>query len=329
MLARLLESSQDRTSQLLPLARPWQTQRQIRLFPPCGDSEAFEFAVLGDVEPCRFRLLRLVFNQPQVFARQMRAIQRRPVAFCVQLGDMVERGSQAYYRRFFEGLQRLGVQRPYLTVIGNHDRSRPNGPSNARLYRRLFGSVNYFFDYGGARFVALDTSGRGLRPSQLRWLSRVLGTPRRKIVFTHMPPAQLGLWGGSFAHAHGGFTRGSLEFAELAAAKGVDRVYVGHVHAFGVQDYLGVRYVLTGGGGSALFPSGAADRFHHYLTVSMGPDGIRERVHPLEGRSFAIPPAPVLLPPLRPSWPDRAARRAAGLARSARFWLDRREDPVF
>jgi 3',5'-cyclic AMP phosphodiesterase CpdA len=262
------------------------------------------------VEPCRFRLLRLVFNRPRVFARQLRAIQEGPAAFCVQLGDMVGRGSPRFYGRFLEELGRLGVRKPYLTVIGNHDRSRPNGPSDSALYRHLFGPCNYFFDSGPARFVVLDTSYRRLRPAQLRWLGGVLRTRLRKLVFTHMGPVQLGLWGGSIAHAHGGFSRGAREFTELVSSMGVDRVYVGHVHAFGVQDYLGVRYVLTGGGGSALFPSGTPDRFHHYLTVCVDQHGIREKVHPLEGRPFEVPPGTVLLPPVEPPWPVRVAHRA-------------------
>ena len=57
-----------------------------------------------------------------------------------------------------------------------------------------------------------------------------------------------------------------------------------------------MRYVLTGGGGSALFPSGNDDRFHHYLTVEITPAGIRDRVHSLDGKVFAIPRGLVLLP---------------------------------
>jgi hypothetical protein len=297
------------------LAVPWRTRRQLDLLGLRPHREACEFAILGDVEPCRFRLLRLVFNRPRVFARQLRAIQEGPAAFCVQLGDMVGRGSPRFYGRFLEELGALAVHKPYLTVIGNHDRSRPNGPSDCRLYRRLFGPCNYSFDFGAARFVVLDTSYHRLRPTQLRWLVGVLRTRLRKIVFTHMGPVQLGLWGGSIAHAHGGFSRGAREFTELVSAQGVDRVYVGHVHAFGVQDYLGVRYVLTGGGGSALFPSGAPDRFHHYLTVSVGSEGIRERVHPLEGRPFDVPPDTVLLPPVPAPWPARMVHRARRLVR--------------
>jgi predicted phosphodiesterase len=308
----------DKHSRLLQLAAPWHTRRQLARLSPADLSGFFSFAVLGDVEPCRFKLVRLVFNRQQVFDRQLRAIQSAPVDFCVQLGDMVGRGSPGFYLRFLDELGRLGLQKPYLTVIGNHDRSRPNGPSDSRLYRRLFGRCNYFFDHGRARLVVLDTSARRLSAAQLRWLDRVLRTDRHKIVFTHMPPAHLGLWGGAFVHSHGGFTRGARAFTELAAARGVDRVYVGHVHAFGVQDYLGVRYVLTGGGGSALFPSGAPDRYFHYLTVVVGPHGIRERVHPLEGKSFVVPTAPVILAPEKPSLRARVTSRASQLLRRMR-----------
>jgi hypothetical protein len=71
---------------------------------------------------------------------------------------------------------------------------------------------------------------------------------------------------------------------------------MGHVHAFGVQDHGGVRYVLTGGGGSALFPSGNVDSFHHYMTVEITHAGIRDRVHSLDGKVFSIPHGLVILP---------------------------------
>ena len=58
----------------------------------------------------------------------------------------------------------------------------------------------------------------------------------------------------------------------------------------------GVRYVLTGGGGSALFPSGNDDRFHHYLTVEVTSTSVKERVHMLDGKVFHIPQGLVLLP---------------------------------
>jgi 3',5'-cyclic AMP phosphodiesterase CpdA len=209
---------------------------------------------------------------------------------------MVSCGLTHNYLNFFRQLNEVRVTKPYLTVIGNHDRSYPHGRSHSRLYRSLFGRSNYFFDYGGVRFVTLDSSRGRLTQLQLKWLTMVLATRLRKVVFTHMPPVVLKLWGGAGAHHLGGFDRGADRFTDLMAELEVERVYMGHVHCFGVQDYKGVRYILTGGGGSPLFPSGASDKFHHYLTVSVTPSGLRERVHSLDGSSFCIPAGKVVLP---------------------------------
>jgi len=287
----------SQTQQLGQLSIPWRSHAQLaRLSTQIRKpNENFEFAVLGDAEPGRFWIFRALFNQPGVFQRQLSAIQDQAVAFSVQLGDMVSCGLTHNYLDFFRQLNEVRVVKPYLTVIGNHDRSYPHGRSHSRLYRSLFGRSNYFFDHGGVRFVTLDSSRARLTQLQLKWLKMVLNTNLRKVVFTHMPPVLLKLWGGSAAHHLGGFDRGAEQFTDLMEKLEVERVYMGHVHCFGVQDFKGVRYVLTGGGGSPLFPSGASDKFHHYLTVSVTASGLRERVHSLDGSSFAIPAGKVVL----------------------------------
>lgn len=292
-------SHEHPTRHLIGLASRFRTERQLRRLSrlPSVGSDRVTFAVLGDCEPSRWWIYRKLFNREGVFAEHMDAIQRLPVTFIIQLGDMVSKGLHSHYDAFLHELRRVWTGKPYLTVIGNHDRSKPNGKSHSTMYRTLFGKSNYFFDHAGARFVVLDSSAKRVTRAQLRWLRRVLEFPGRKLVFTHMPPVQLGLWGGvGPLHRLGGFTGGSREFAEIVSAAKVDRVYMGHVHAFGVQDHGGVRYVLTGGGGSALFPSGADDLFHHFLVVEVGPKGIRERVHADDGRVFHIPDALVIRP---------------------------------
>jgi 3',5'-cyclic AMP phosphodiesterase CpdA len=299
------------------LSARWRTDKQLARLSrlPSASGDRVVLAVLGDCEPSRFWIYRKLFNQDGVFAAQMEAIQSRKVNFIVQLGDMVEKGEPERYENFFLQLKRVWKGgRPYLTVIGNHDRSRPNGKSHSTMYRSLFGRANYFFDHARTRFVVLDSSSKRVTPAQLKWLDMVLTTPLRKIVFTHMPPVHLGLWGGvGKLHSLGGFIGGAREFSDVVARNGVSRVYMGHVHAFGVQDHLGVRYILTGGGGSALFPSGATDRFHHYLTIDIGPRAIREHVHTLDGRTFEIPSAPVILPIHEHSHSWRAFARDYGL----------------
>jgi 3',5'-cyclic AMP phosphodiesterase CpdA len=281
------------------MASRFRTERQLRRLSrlPSAGGDKVSFAVLGDAEPSRFWIYRKLFNREGVFHEQMHQLQSADHTFTVQLGDMVSKGDIAHYEHFFRGLRRVWTGRPYITVIGNHDRSRPNGKSHSIAYRGLFGKPNYFFDHAGVRFVVLDSSAKRVTKMQLKWLKMALDVPGRKIVFTHMPPVQLSLWGGvGRVHELGGFIGGAREFADIVSAAKVSRVYMGHVHAFGVQDHGGVRYVLTGGGGSALFPSGSSDVFHHYLSVEITASGIRDRVHSLDGKVFAIPHGLVILP---------------------------------
>src|SRR5436309_3004561 len=81
-----------------------------------------------------------------------------------------------------------------------------------------------------ARLVVLDTSEDGLTSAQLKWLRLALSTDKVKLVFMHKPPD--GLWQWTLGGV-GGFTVRSREFMDLMAEKGVDRVYMGHVHGFG------------------------------------------------------------------------------------------------
>lgn len=257
--------------------------------------EDFEFAVLGDSEPGRFWFSRALFNIPGVFEKQVQAIQDHPIDFSVQLGDMVSRGIASHYRSFFQKLAHLRPEKPYLTVIGNHDRYTPNLRSNADFYRACFGKTNYSFDHAGVRFVVLDSSNRALSSHQLKWLDITLRTDLRKVIFTHIPPAVLSWTNFAGARGIGGFRTRAQEFVELVSRHRVARIYMGHIHGFGVQDYRGVRYVLSGGGGSPLFPSSVQDRFYHYIVVRVTSSGLEDVVFSLDGHRFKIPSGKVVI----------------------------------
>jgi 3',5'-cyclic AMP phosphodiesterase CpdA len=207
----------------------------------------------------------------------------RGLDFTVHLGDMVSRGTTRRFLRFFETLSECAAASPYLTVLGNHDRRAPHGETDSRLYRSLFGKTNYRFDRGLARFVMLDTSRRRLTRRQLVWLDAALRTGQRKLVFTHVPPADFGEWAGL-----GGFREGAREFLSILRARRADRAFFGHIHAFDVREHQGVRFILTGGGGSPLFPVGGRERFYHYIVVEVGPEGLRETVRFADGRRLDL-----------------------------------------
>ena len=69
---------------------------------------------------------------------------------------------------------------------------------------------------------------------------------------------------------------------------------MGHIHSFWAADHRGVRYIISGGGGSPLYnplpPGYPTKHFAHALRVSAGPDGLVETVVPYKGQPFILPP---------------------------------------
>ncbi len=272
------------------LAEPLRTERQLARLQenPRASGERFRFAVIGDAEPGRFWFSRLLFGRPGVFRRLLGRADASGADFVLQLGDLVSRGVRARFRDLFLQLRAARLRTPFLTVIGNHDRHAPHGVTNDRLYRRYWGGTDWVLDRGDWRFVTLDSSAGRVTPAQLAWLDSVLVPGKRLIVFTHIPPSPLGEFTDHGPlKGVGGFREGAVPFMRLLAARGVERVYMGHVHGLGVVKRDGVTYVLTGGGGSPLYPS-SLRRLHHSLDVEVGPDGVRETVRPLDAAPFPL-----------------------------------------
>lgn len=283
-----------------------------------AETKPFTFGVIGDAEGGRFPWERIFSPGPRVFADQMGALRAASPDFILQLGDFVSEGIPANYRDHVAWLD-AHPGPPLLRCIGNHDRSRPNGDADKNLYDAVFGPRDYYFDHDGWRFIALDSSDRALTPAQLAWLKTALDSPARKVIFTHVPPKYLKTLkplaavgalevdstefdamqaedrksGGIHDFFTNYFEDGSDEIEELVTRGNVAAVYMGHIHAFWAADYRGVRYVISGGGGSPLYPLPPGypkKKFAHYLTVEASAAGLKETVHPLHGAAFVLPP---------------------------------------
>jgi 3',5'-cyclic AMP phosphodiesterase CpdA len=282
-----------------------QADRLARLNPAAKDS--FTLAVIGDAEPGRFAWERVFSPGKDAYGRLMTSISAARPDLVFQLGDMVSKGTVENYRervKYLDGAAGL----PIFSVVGNHDRSAPNGSADKKLYDAVFGPGDFFVDYNGWRLVGLDTADRTLTAAQLAWLKTVLVPGPRKLLFTHVPPGYLKGKLNTCAvpaldsktkkegYIHdvltAYFDENSAAFEDLMVERGVERVYFGHIHAFGMAERRGVRYVLSGGGGSPLFPLPATEPqclFAHYIRVRLGPGKIRETVHTLDGREFDLP----------------------------------------
>ena len=89
------------------------------------------------------------------------------------------------------------------------------------------------------------------------------------------------------------FQNGSKEFDEIVSNGGVKAVYMGHIHAFWAADWRGVRYIISGGGGSPLYPLPPGypkKKFAHTLRVAVTASGLVETVVPYKGKAFVLPP---------------------------------------
>jgi hypothetical protein len=274
------------------LASPLATSRQLAKVheSPRAKGETVRFTVIGDAEPGRFWFSRALFGVPGVFQRLLRRADSARPDFILQLGDLVSRGVVSQFRGLFNGLLAMQLKTPFLTIIGNHDRHKPHGVTHDKLFRRYWGATDWVLDRGDWRFVSVDSSAGRITADQLAWLERVLEPGKRLIVFTHVPPAPL----AKFTDAGplkgvGGFRTGAKAFMDLMSRRKVERVYMGHVHGLGVARHGGVTYVLSGGGGSPLYPSTALPKLHHAIDVEAGPEGVRETVVPLDGPSFPLP----------------------------------------
>ncbi|MBN2561162.1 MAG: metallophosphoesterase [Phycisphaerae bacterium] len=185
-----------------------------------------------------------------------------------------------YLTSYFQPYAALIRSVPFLSVVGNHDCAtdfgRPllnifvlprNGPDNIEPER------NFWFDFGDARFVGLDSNkiaGKQsgvLTPEQMKtivapWLREVLTDcdARWKFAYFHHP-----FYTGCTTHTPDGAAYVKEAYVSVFEECGVDIVFSGHNHLYErsapiLHDAIvdvergGVVYVTTGAGGAGRYP---------------------------------------------------------------------------
>ncbi|MHC4574529.1 MAG: metallophosphoesterase family protein [Planctomycetota bacterium] len=192
-------------------------------------------------------------------------------AFIINSGDVVAKGHMTEFHDYYIP-PLLKTDIPFLVAIGNHE---TGDDDMAREFRYLFGnkSLNYYFDYGNARYIFIDNASDASSSEEtLQWLDKTLAeTPKgyRKYVAAHKPPAAIKKWA---YHAWG--KRASKAFTNLMTKHQVAEVYLGHIHAYSTANYGGVNYTLSGGAGAPLHDRfGPKGNVHHYVICDVMPDG--------------------------------------------------------
>jgi hypothetical protein len=186
-----------------------------------------------------------------------------PPVFFANLGDFAGPGTIDRHDHYLRVVDPLPV--PDICVVGNHDLDDPGGRS---AFGRVHGPMNFDFAHGHTRFVVLhaqpgvdgevvvpgpgtEEGAEGPREEDLEFLSDALASapePNR-IVLMHMPP----YLDGHFApHEEWGFQQREREFLDLLSEHEVALVCCAHGLAFDTCVRDGVRFVMSGGGGTGL-----------------------------------------------------------------------------
>jgi hypothetical protein len=206
-------------------------------------------------------------------------------------GDLVLRGTdEGDWQRFFAVTADMMAHVPYYPTIGNHDLGKtgddqrragdlfelPPGPADRPECCRW-----YSFDAGDVHFVMLDSNAYELA-SQREWLDKDLAAARAAktraiIVSTHDGPYSRG--------SHGGNQLAQKEYVPILVRHRVDLVLSGHDHLYQRGSIGGLDYIVSGGGGSSLYPVSCgvpgrrkckvedgmqfASSEHHYVAITI------------------------------------------------------------
>ncbi|RZK58644.1 MAG: metallophosphoesterase, partial [Pedobacter sp.] len=153
--------------------------KEIASLPQKPIGTTIRIAVSGDTQRS--------YQASELFVDQINA--RNDIDFVILNGDISDFGLLLEFDGIFKIYDRLKA--PFISVIGNHDLVA-NGRA---VYERMFGPLNFTFNYAGIKFICHDTNGReynfnGSTPS-ISWLKANLkldaGTTNL-VAFSHVPP---------------------------------------------------------------------------------------------------------------------------------------------
>jgi hypothetical protein len=236
--------------------------RNVRMAGRIGAAEVrhpFSFVIAGDSGAWPDPTADAIFSQ---LLRQTAGLRPAPLFFA-NLGDFAGPGTPERHAHYLELVEGLPV--PDVCLIGNHDLEDPGG---SEAWSAVHGPVNFHFAYGDTRFVAIDgASGQagelgdttpadtaGPSVEALRFLDETLGAASEphRVVLMHAPPH---LEGHYAPQPECGFRQGEPEFMDIVRRHGVALVCCAHGLGFDHHVHDGIRFVMSGGGGAALYLS--------------------------------------------------------------------------
>lgn len=190
----------------------------------------FNFAVIGDIQ-------REIKKLPLM----MDALKKEPaVSFIVQTGDAVAHADSGHYRLFLNELAQCGLEVPLFVVPGNHDAIN----DHENFFHTCFGSRKFWFEYGNALFIVVDTARGGWDDEKSDWLRNVLESRSAGILHVFLFMHQLPIYNkGDEGHF---IDQIDTRLARMLEDYGVDYVFSGHWHEYRRKEWRGTTFIING-----------------------------------------------------------------------------------
>jgi 3',5'-cyclic AMP phosphodiesterase CpdA len=222
----------------------------------------WSFGVCGDSRDDRYG----------VFPRILAAVRDSDMEFLLHTGDLERPGGTKSWKAFQAKAE--DFPKPLYVVIGNHEL---RGGTHEE-FARFFGlpSTSYGFTHKEVRFIVLDNAGGTLPDALLVWLKRELANhPKGKngiarlVVAMHIPPQTDSI----FPHGtKSGYGDRSVNLLKILLRHKVDLVLCGHEHMQMVEDWSGIKVIVSGGAGAPLVPF----QKYGFYRIDVSPGGLRE-----------------------------------------------------
>lgn len=225
--------------------------------------EYFSFIVFGDNHNGLFTndasTLKLIWHMN----REDR-FKKIPIDFVLNVGDVTFDGKKGHFEAY-KKIQKL-IKYPVVAAIGNHD--------DRILFEKYCGDKQFTFSNRNSYFIVVDNADG--QPNFI-WLEEKLKEAQKyKHIFVamHKPPCDpyqqewYNIDNAPWAY----------ELRKLLAKYRVNIVFAGHKHMFKHQQFDGVDYITTGGGGMLIEIPESDGGYLHYVRVMVNHDYVTYEV---------------------------------------------------
>lgn len=173
--------------------------------------------------------------------------------FCITTADLVNRGAGDQGKKDYALLDEKGGwfmrKYPMWPTVGNHEEA--GGKDGIANFEDFFGMENpmYSFEYGNAKFIALQWPKIKEDEKQLKWLKKELKSAKGKhiFIFKHRPHYTVG--SKTYKDVEGEDT----ETTKLYDKYNVTAVFSGHDHIYYRTKRNGTNYIISAGAGASIY----------------------------------------------------------------------------